>query len=188
MILFEVMKEEGAYLAPSTYYFSHISYLKGNPQVALEGFEAISTHPDFIDVVPTYIAQTLHATEQFSRLKEYGPPLLDESAGLDKKERTEISRLVGDAFYKDQDFESASPFLELAWEGTRGPDRKAEFAYEVGYTRYRIGAWSERIERPGDNRSRRRQAGTKRDLPYGGLLYSTRSKRQSEKRIRTGSI
>ena len=143
--LFEVMKEEGAYLAPSTYYFSHISYLKGNPQVALEGFEAISTHPDFIDVVPTYIAQTLHATEQFSRLKEYGPPLLDESAGLDQKERTEISRLVGDAFYKDQDFESASPFLELAWEGTRGPDRKAEFAYEVGYTRYRIGAWSEAL-------------------------------------------
>ena len=130
---------------PARYYFSHISYIKGNPQVALEGFESISSHPDFIDVVPTYIAQTLHATEQFSRLKEYGPPLLDESAGLDKKERTEISRLVGDAFYKDQDFESASPFLELAWEGTHGSDRKAEFAYEVGYTRYRIGAWSDAL-------------------------------------------
>ncbi len=144
--LFEVMKQDGAYLAPATYYFSHISYLKGNPQIALEGFEDIASHPDFVSVVPIYIAQTLHATEQFSRLKEYGPPLLDESAGLEEEEQTEISRLVGDAFYKDQNFEAASPFLEQAWEGTRGPGRKAEFAYEVGYTRYRMGAWRDALD------------------------------------------
>ena len=144
--LFEVMKEEGPYFAPATYYFSHISYMNNKPQVALDGFESIAAHADFVDIVPIYIAQTLHSTEQFSRLKEYGTPLLDESAGLEEQERTEIARLVGDAYYKDQDFEAASPFLELAWEGTRGPGRKAEFAYEIGYTRYRMGAWRDALD------------------------------------------
>ncbi|PCJ80489.1 MAG: hypothetical protein COA49_08440 [Bacteroidetes bacterium] len=144
--LFEVMKSDGAYWAPATYYFSHIAYLNGNPQVALEGFESIANTEDFVNIVPVYIAQTLHATSQFARLKEYGPTLLNESSGLEDEEKTEVARLVGDAFYKDQDFEGASPFLEQAWEGTRGPGRKPEFAYEVGYTRYRMGAWRDALD------------------------------------------
>ena len=139
--LFEVMKKPGAFLEPSTYYFSHIAYINNKPQVALEGFEAIKDHPDFAELVPVYIAQTLHATEQYSRLKTYGSNLLENTSGIEEDMRTEIARLVGDAFYKDQEFSDASPYLEVAWKGTRGPGRKAEFAYQVGYTRYRMGQW-----------------------------------------------
>jgi len=139
--LFEVIKKEGIYFAPATYYFSHIAYLNDNPQVALDGFESISDHVDFADIVPVYIAQTLHATSQFSRLKTYGAKLLENTAGLDDEMATEIARLVGDAFYKNQDFTGASKFLEMAWDGTRGPGRKPDFAYEVGYTRYRNNNW-----------------------------------------------
>ena len=99
-----------------------------------------------MSVVPIYIAQSLHASSQFTELQSYGPPLLDESAGLEDEERVEIARLVGDAFYKDQDFTNASPYLEMAWEGARGPGRKPEFAYEVGYTRYRMGAWRDALD------------------------------------------
>lgn len=139
--LFEVMKKDGPFLEPSTYYFSHIAYINGKPQVALEGFEAIADHPDFKGLVPVYIAQTMHATQQYDRLKTYGSNLLEKASGIDEDMRTEIARLVGDAFYKSQDFAGASPFLEMAWKGTRGPGRKAEFAYQVGYTRYRMGQW-----------------------------------------------
>ena len=76
-----------------------------------------------------YIAQTLHATEQYSKLKTYGSNLLENTSGIEEDMRTEIARLVGDAFYKDQEFSDASPYLEVAWKGTRGPGRKAEFAY-----------------------------------------------------------
>ena len=41
------MKKDGPFLEPSTYYFSHIAYINGKPQVALEGFEAIADHSDF---------------------------------------------------------------------------------------------------------------------------------------------
>ncbi len=144
--LFEVMKNPGTFLAPSTYYFSHIAYINNKPQVALDGFEDIADHPDFVDLVPVYIAQTLHATEQYSRLKTYGVDLLENNSILEEDMRTEIARLVGDAFYKDQEFEKASPYLEVAWKGTRGPGRKAEFAYQVGYTRYRMGKWRSSLD------------------------------------------
>ena len=144
--LFEVMKKPGAFLEPATYYFSHIAYINNKPQVALESFEDIADHPDFVDLVPVYIAQTLHATEQYSRLKVYGSDLLENTSGIEEDMRTEIARLVGDAFYKDQEFTEASPYLEVAWKGTRGPGRKAEFAYQVGYTRYRMGKWRDALD------------------------------------------
>ena len=49
--------------------------------------------------------------------------------------------MLGDAWYRDEDFATASPYLELAWEGTDGPGRNPEFAYAMGYTRYRLGDW-----------------------------------------------
>jgi TolA-binding protein len=139
--LFEVMKKPGAFLEHATYYFSHIAYINNNPQVALEGFQAIADHPDFAELVPVYIAQTMHATQQFSKLKSYGSALLENASGIKEEMRTEIARLVGDAFYKTQEFSLASTYLEVAWKGTRGPGRKPEFAYQVGYTRYRMSEW-----------------------------------------------
>jgi TolA-binding protein len=144
--LFDVLKSKGTFHSAATYYFSHIAYLNGNPQVALNGFYEISEDPNFVSVVPIYIAQSLHASSQFTELQSYGPPLLEESAGIEEEKRTEIARLVGDAFYKNQDFATASPYLEMAWDGTRGPGRNPEFAYEVGYTRYRMGAWRDALD------------------------------------------
>ena len=139
--LYEVLEVEGEFQAAAQYYFAHISYIKGQPQVALDGFENIAEHPDFKELVPLYITQLLHATGQFDRLKEYAPPLLDESSGLDEESVAEVAHLLGDAWYRDEAFETASPYLELAWEGTDGPGRNPEFAYQVGYTRYRLGDW-----------------------------------------------
>ena len=76
--LFQVMKSDGDYKEAATYYFSHIAYLNDKPQVALEGFESIADHKDFVDIVPVYIAQTLHVIE---RLKTYGK-LLKETNSL----------------------------------------------------------------------------------------------------------
>ena len=83
--LYEVLEVEGEFQAAAQYYFSHIAYLKGQPQVALDGFEKIADHPDFKELVPLYITQLLHATGQFTKLKDYAPPLLDESSGSMKK-------------------------------------------------------------------------------------------------------
>ena len=132
-----MLEVEGDFQSAAQYYFSHIAYLKGQPQVALDGFEKIANDPDFQELVPLYITQLYHALGQWDRLKEYAPPLLDESSGLDMKAWPRWHILLGDAWYRDEAYDTASPYLELAWDGTDGPGRNPEFAYQVGYTRYR---------------------------------------------------
>ena len=62
--LFEVMKKPGDFTNPQPITSAILHTLTTNP-VALEGFESIANHSDFKDIVPAYIAQTLHATEHF---------------------------------------------------------------------------------------------------------------------------
>lgn len=137
--LFAVMEggeEAGAFGQPARYYFSHISYLKGQPQVALEGFESLQDDPKLKRVVPIYIAQLLHETEQYDRLIAYAPVVFSEEIDLSNSQRADISRLVGDALYRRQKFNEALPYLEEAYHATRGMGRTRDFAYQMGYTYY----------------------------------------------------
>ena len=143
--LYDILNVEGEFQNAAKYYFSHIAYLNGQSRVALDGFESIADDPDFEELVPLYIAQLLHATGQFDRLKEYAPPLLAEASGLDEEAVVEVSHLLGDAWYRDGNYDEASPYLELAWEGKKGTERPATFAYQVGFTRYKLGAWADAL-------------------------------------------
>ena len=85
--LFAVMEageSAGDFEKPARYYFSHISYLKGQPQVALEGFESLKDDPKLKRVVPIYVAQLLHETEQYDRLIDYAPVVFAEGIDLSK--------------------------------------------------------------------------------------------------------
>lgn len=126
----------GDFALPARYYFSHISYLKGQPQVALEGFESLQNDAKLKRVVPIYIAQLLHETEQYDRLIEYAPVVFAEDVDLSSSQRSDISRLVGDALYRRQNFPAALPYLEEAYHAARGMGRTRDFAYQMGYTYY----------------------------------------------------
>ena len=142
--LFAVMEhpeESGKFAANAQYYFSHISYLKGQPQVALTGFQSLSTNSEFEQVVPIYIAQLLHETEQFDALIDYAPHVLHEDSRINEVQRADVSRLVGDAYYRQQRFTEALPFLEESYTFSRGRDRTREFAYQMGYVYYREKAY-----------------------------------------------
>ena len=143
--LYDILNVEGEFQSAAKYYFSHIAYLNGQSRVALDGFESIADDPDFQDLVPLYIAQLLHATGQFDRLKEYAPPLLSEASGLDEEAVIEVAHLLGDAWYRDRAYDEASPYLELAWEGKKDTERPATFAYQVGFTRYKQGIWDDAL-------------------------------------------
>ena len=142
--LFAVMEspeESGKFAANAQYYFSHISYLKGQPQVALTGFQSLATNPEFHQIVPIYIAQLLHETEQYDALIEYAPTVLHEDSRINEVQRADVSRLVGDAHYRQQRFKESLPYLEEAYTFSRGRDRTREFAYQMGYVYYKEKAY-----------------------------------------------
>ena len=142
--LFAVMEnpdESKKYAANAQYYFSHISYIKGQPQVALNGFQSLAALPEFEHTVPIYIAQLLHETEQFDALIAYAPSVLHADSRINEIQRADLSRLVGDAYYRRQEFTEALPFLEEAYTFSRGSDRTRHFAYQMGYVYYREGEY-----------------------------------------------
>ena len=137
--LFSVMEageDAGAFENPARYYFSHISYLKGQSQVALEGFESLKNDPKLRRVIPIYVAQLLHETQQYERLIDYAPEVFTPDVDLNVSQHTDISRLVGDALYREQRFNEALPHLEKAYHAARGEGRTRDFAYQMGYTYY----------------------------------------------------
>ena len=137
--LFAVMEggeESGGYQLPAKYYFSHISYLKGQPQVALEGFQSLENEAKFQNVVPIYIAQLLHETEQYQELIDYAPKVINPDFEIREAQRADVARLVGDALYRLKRFEDALPYLEEAYRFSRGRDRTREFSYQMGFTYY----------------------------------------------------
>ena len=115
--LFAVMEggeDSGEYQLPAKYYFSHISYLKGQPQVALEGFRSLENESKFQNVVPIYIAQLLHETEQYKELIDFASKVMSHDFQIREAQRADVSRLVGDALYRLKQFKEALPYLEEA--------------------------------------------------------------------------
>lgn len=139
--LFEVAEASGPYQDAARYYFSHIAYLRDQPQVALEGFQSLAEKEDFADLVPIYIAQLLHETERYEDLIGYAPKLFEEGTPLNERKQAEVARLLGDAFYRKQRFEEALPHLEMAWKATPGADRTRDLAYQMGFVRLKASEW-----------------------------------------------
>ncbi|MFZ8836260.1 MAG: tetratricopeptide repeat protein [Flavobacteriales bacterium] len=147
--LFAVMESKekiAEYAEPALYYFSHISYLFGQPQVALEGFESLQDAEELKDIVPIYIAQLLHETSQYERLIEYAPVVLGEEVALNNRQRKGIVRLLGDALYRGQRFEEALPYLKEAYDEADRAERTVDFAYQMGSTYFYQGSYQEALD------------------------------------------
>ena len=119
------------YASPSLYFFSHLSYLGGALQVALEGFEKLRKDPNYSGVVPYYIIQIYHRQMRFQNVVDYAPTVLDSTS---LTEISDVYHLLGDAYYKLNQFKEAAKYLEIYYQKaktTRVDD------YQIAYSLYR---------------------------------------------------
>jgi tetratricopeptide (TPR) repeat protein len=119
----EIKDIENTYAAPATYYYSHIAYLEKKYEIALEGFKKFSKNSTFGPIVPYYIAQIYFYQKKYDLVIEYGIPILDSTS---TKSAPEISRLIGDSYYKTDRFEAAIPYLEKYVAG-KGKMERSDF-------------------------------------------------------------
>jgi TolA-binding protein len=129
------------YAAPATYYAAHINYEKGNYATALQGFEKLSTDPNFGKVVPYYIAQVKFLQGDYDALQAYVKPLLEDPLGA--KRVDQINRLAGEAYYRTGKYSEALPYLQKSTQRT-GVDRGDR--YILGYTYYRTAEWKAALD------------------------------------------
>jgi TolA-binding protein len=131
---YEIKDTDNKYVAPARYYYGHIEFNKGNYQTAFEDLKKLEEHKQFGPIVPYYIAQILYAQKRNDALVEYVKPKLDSEK---IKRRSEMARLVGDAYYTEAKYTEAIKYLEMARKPPSKLDREGE--YQLAYSQFRSG-------------------------------------------------
>ena len=137
---YEIKDDSTQYGNPALYYFSHIAYQDKSYQVALEGFLKLKETEQFGQLAPYYIVQIYHAQGRYKDVITFYPSVKDS---LNLINQTDINHIVGDSYYKLNQYEEAIPYL-LAYNNKTHTTRKED--YELGYAYYRSDQLSEAIK------------------------------------------
>lgn len=129
--LYRVKDSESKFAAPATYYYSHIAYQQKNYATALKGFEVLEQHELFAPIVPFYISQIHFLQGDYQRVIAYTPPLVRSSS---TKRTAEMARLVGEAYFRLRQYDSALVYFDMYAEKT--PQLTRNDHYLMGYALY----------------------------------------------------
>ena len=137
---FEIKDVNTKYTAPANYYYSHIAYQDKNYETALKGFLRLTDNETFAPVVPYYIAQIYYLQGKFDEVISYTPPLLESASA---KRAPELAKILGDSYYKKQNYAEAIKYLEIHSKGAPKVDRK-DF-YQLGYSYYKTNQYDSAV-------------------------------------------
>lgn len=136
---FAVKDEPGEYQAPANYFYSHIAYESEQWQNAYDGFSALADDENFGPVVPYYLSQILYKQGKYSEMLAYAPAFIDSTADEDIKRKPEIAQLIGDAYYRENNYIDALPYLEFYHQETDKADISRDAFFQLGYSYYSLG-------------------------------------------------
>jgi TolA-binding protein len=131
---FEIKEKDTRYTAAALYYYSHIAYDQKNYETALEGFLRLRDDETFSSIVPYYITHIYFLQKKYDKVVEYAPPLLDS---VIEKRVGEMSRIVGESYYKLRKFRESLPYFEKFVTNTSS--LTSEDRYQIGYAYYNSG-------------------------------------------------
>ena len=75
----------------------------------MQGFQKLSKNETFAPVVPYYITQIYYLQGKYDEVLEYAPALLESASA---KRTPEIAKVIGDSYYKKQQFTDAIEYLQ----------------------------------------------------------------------------
>lgn len=137
----ELMDIDTEYSRPAIYYFSYIAYERKMYRTAYDGFIRLRGDESFGDIVPFYIVQIMYILEDYDGILDMAPQLIDD-AGEDRK--SELYRLIGDAYFKKGDYQSAARALEQHLERAKRTGRDG--SYQLAYCYYMNGEYDKAIK------------------------------------------
>ncbi|MBU8892748.1 MAG: tetratricopeptide repeat protein [Bacteroidales bacterium] len=133
LAFYEIKDESTKFSAPAGYYYSHIAYQDKNYETALQGFNQLSENETFAPVVPYYITQIYYLQGRYDEVIEYAPALLESASA---KRTPEIAKVIGDSYYKKQQFSDAIEYLQKHEDKAKFVSRKDY--YQLGYCYYKL--------------------------------------------------
>lgn len=109
LYFFRIMNSDSKFASTSQYYYSYILYKRGFYASALEGFKSLINDEKFGKIVPYYMSQIYFYQKEYSQLIKFAKPLLEDV--IDSR-KSEIHRLLAEAYYRTEDFTRAIYYLE----------------------------------------------------------------------------
>lgn len=126
----EPLTKSGDYQNEASYYVGHIYYSQKNFDKAFENFDKLrKRNSDYEDKVLPYMVQIEFNNEQYDQAIEDGKVLLSQSRS--KSIQSEVSKIVGESYFKLEKYNEAIPYLE-AYTG----DKSNADYYQLGYAYY----------------------------------------------------
>lgn len=132
---------ENEYFYPTNYYYGLCEFFLGNYDSAVQSFRIAEKSRNYKSHIPYYIAQIYFAEGEYEELIRYAEPKLNDS---DVRKYKEMNQLVGQAYFEQQNYEAALPYLEYYAEQT-GRLREEEF-YQLGYAQYKSGSYESAVK------------------------------------------
>lgn len=132
---------ESDYYGPGVYYYSHIEYTRGNHETALKGFKALINDPTFAPLVPYYLAHIYFMQEKYDMVISYVPEIIEK---VTPKRKSEMQRMLGNAWFKTANYDSAMVYLEKYKENTTNFQRYD--LYQLAYSYYQKGDYEHAVE------------------------------------------
>ncbi len=130
----EIKDVASRYTSLAAYYYAYILYTEGNYQSALMDFETLKSDEIFGSIVPFYILQIYYKQGKNDLIIEQGPELLEKAT---PRRSVEISRLIGEAYYNENKYTDALPYLQLYFaKSALTPVR--EDNYIMGFVYYNL--------------------------------------------------
>jgi len=130
--LYQVKDIDNKFSAPANYYYSHIAYLQKKYATALKGFEKLRENETFAPIVPFYISQIYYLQGDYQKVVNYSPSLLKNNT---TKRTPEIARIIGESFFKLNQYDSSQIYLEKYIEKT--PQLSRDDHYLAGFAYYK---------------------------------------------------
>ncbi|MDX9696513.1 MAG: tetratricopeptide repeat protein [Bacteroidales bacterium] len=130
---YEIKDVNTKYTAPANYYYSHIAYQNKNYETALKGFQRLTDNETFAPVVPYYITQIYYLQGKYNEVISYAPALIESASA---KRAPEIAKVLGDSYYKKQQYADGVKYLEM--HAKNAPKVDPQDYYQLGYTYYKI--------------------------------------------------
>jgi tetratricopeptide (TPR) repeat protein len=134
---FEVINKESKYQPPALYYYSHIAYEEGNYETALKGFLTLTDDEAFKPVIPYYVTHIYYMQKRYDELLSVAPDLLENST---PKRKPEIARLIGEAYYRQDNYLAAIPYLQQ-YHGAVGQAPSQNNLYQMAYAYFKTDAY-----------------------------------------------
>ncbi|MDR2122417.1 MAG: tetratricopeptide repeat protein [Flavobacteriaceae bacterium] len=123
------------------YLSGHIAYANGEHVDAKERFSALIDNPEFSDKIKPYMLQIYFNDGEYDMAINTGKSLLETNQYPELK--TEISKIIGESYFRQQNYTAAEPYLKTYVENIENP--ALTDYYQMGYVLYHAGKYDEAV-------------------------------------------